>query len=120
MKNCLFAALVSFLAVTALAGGIRQTPRDLVRYVDPFIGTGGHGHTYPGATVPCGMIQVSPDTRNGTSGRLFRISSLRHCRAGFQSQALERHRMRGPGRSLAHAHIDRRRRQGILPGKVFP
>ncbi len=35
-------------------------------YVDPFIGTGGHGHTYPGATVPFGMLQVSPD--NGISG----------------------------------------------------
>ncbi len=33
-------------------------------YVDPFIGTGGHGHTYPGATVPFGMIQLSPDTFN--------------------------------------------------------
>jgi len=31
--------------------------------VDPFIGTGGHGHTYPGATVPFGMVQLSPDTR---------------------------------------------------------
>ena len=34
-------------------------------HVDPFIGTGGHGHTYPGATVPFGMLQVSPD--NGIS-----------------------------------------------------
>ncbi len=32
----------------------------LSSYVDPFIGTGGHGHTYPGATVPFGMLQVSP------------------------------------------------------------
>src|SRR6056300_1633869 len=31
--------------------------------VNPFIGTGGHGHTYPGATVPFGMVQLSPDTR---------------------------------------------------------
>lgn len=31
-----------------------------ISYVDPFIGTGGHGHTYPGATVPFGMLQVSP------------------------------------------------------------
>lgn len=31
--------------------------------VDPFIGTGGEGHTFPGATVPYGMIQLSPDTR---------------------------------------------------------
>jgi len=31
--------------------------------VDPFIGTGGHGHTFPGATTPYGMVQLSPDTR---------------------------------------------------------
>ena len=41
-------------------------------YVDPFIGTGGHGHTYPGATAPFGMMQLSPDTRyegwDGCSG----------------------------------------------------
>jgi predicted alpha-1,2-mannosidase len=45
---------------------------DLTRYVDPFIGTGGHGHTYPGATMPFGMVQLSPDTRltgwDGCSG----------------------------------------------------
>jgi predicted alpha-1,2-mannosidase len=33
------------------------------RYVDPFIGTAGHGHTFPGATMPFGMVQLSPDTR---------------------------------------------------------
>ncbi|MCD6010758.1 MAG: alpha,2-mannosidase [Flavipsychrobacter sp.] len=38
----------------------------LLKYVDPMIGTGGHGHTYPGATVPFGMVQLSPD--NGTQG----------------------------------------------------
>lgn len=31
--------------------------------VDPFIGTGGHGHTYPGACRPFGMVQLSPDAR---------------------------------------------------------
>ncbi|MCB9306580.1 MAG: glycoside hydrolase family 92 protein [Lewinellaceae bacterium] len=36
---------------------------DLLSYVDPFIGTGGHGHTYPGATAPFGLVQLSPDTR---------------------------------------------------------
>lgn len=44
----------------------------LTRYVDPFIGTGGHGHTFPGATMPFGMVQLSPDTRltgwDGCSG----------------------------------------------------
>lgn len=34
--------------------------RDLV---NPFIGTGGHGHTFPGACVPNGLVQLSPDTR---------------------------------------------------------
>ena len=44
----------------------RQSENNSVaKYVDPFIGTGGHGHTFPGATVPFGMLQVSPD--NGIS-----------------------------------------------------
>ncbi len=38
----------------------------LIDYVDPFIGTGGHGHTFPGATSAFGMVQPSPD--NGTAG----------------------------------------------------
>lgn len=50
----------------------RSEDVDLTRYVDPFIGTGGHGHTFPGATLPFGMVQVSPDTRltgwDGCSG----------------------------------------------------
>ena len=37
----------------------------LTPFVDVFIGTGGHGHTYPGATVPFGMVQLSPDTWTG-------------------------------------------------------
>lgn len=40
-----------------------QQPFLPVQYVDPMIGTGGHGHTFPGATVPFGMVQLSPDTR---------------------------------------------------------
>ncbi|NOU46592.1 MAG: glycoside hydrolase family 92 protein [Bacteroidales bacterium] len=43
-----------------------------VDYVNPFIGTDGHGHTFPGATMPFGMVQLSPDTRkdswDGCSG----------------------------------------------------
>ena len=46
--------------------------KDLAKYVDPFIGTGGHGHTFPGPTIPFGMVQLSPDTRlkgwDGCSG----------------------------------------------------
>jgi predicted alpha-1,2-mannosidase len=45
---------------------------DYSRLVNPFIGTGGHGHTYPGASMPFGMMQLSPDTRmadwDGSSG----------------------------------------------------
>jgi predicted alpha-1,2-mannosidase len=36
----------------------------LARFVDVFIGTGGHGHTFPGATRPFGMVQLSPDTHD--------------------------------------------------------
>jgi putative alpha-1,2-mannosidase len=37
--------------------------KDHAKQVNPFIGTGGHGHTFPGDTVPFGMVQLSPDTR---------------------------------------------------------
>ena len=49
-----------------------KTVVDPVDYMDPFIGTDGHGHTYPGAAMPLGMVQLSPDTRldgwDGCSG----------------------------------------------------
>lgn len=41
----------------------QENKQDLVKYVNPFIGTGGHGHTYPGVSAPFGMVQLSPDTR---------------------------------------------------------
>jgi predicted alpha-1,2-mannosidase len=41
-----------------------STDDDLLSLVNIFWGTGGHGHTYPGATVPFGMVQLSPDTYN--------------------------------------------------------
>jgi predicted alpha-1,2-mannosidase len=39
-----------------------QKTENLVQYVNPIIGTQRMGHTYPGATVPFGMVQLSPDT----------------------------------------------------------
>ena len=60
------------LVVTACSKPVEQTADETVeeirytQYVDPFIGTAAHGHTYPGATVPFGMVQLSPD--NGTHG----------------------------------------------------
>jgi predicted alpha-1,2-mannosidase len=48
--------------------------------VDPFIGTGGHGHTYPGASMPFGMVQLGPDTRkdswDGCSGYHYSDSTI--------------------------------------------
>jgi len=41
----------------------QKEPNSLTTYVNPFIGTGGHGHTYPGASAPFGMVQLSPDSR---------------------------------------------------------
>ena len=53
--------LLSTLCCSAAA--YAGTPAaDAYDSVDPFIGTGAGGHTYPGATVPFGMVQVSPDT----------------------------------------------------------
>jgi putative alpha-1,2-mannosidase len=53
---------------------------DPVPFVDPFIGTDAHGHTFPGATCPFGMVQLSPDTRlegwDGCSGYHFSDKSI--------------------------------------------
>ncbi|HRH69606.1 MAG TPA: GH92 family glycosyl hydrolase [Flavobacteriales bacterium] len=46
------------------AGVVNAQPIDYARnLVNPFVGTGGHGHTFPGACVPNGLVQLSPDTR---------------------------------------------------------
>ncbi|MBL6627511.1 MAG: hypothetical protein ISP50_05385, partial [Cryomorphaceae bacterium] len=49
-------------------------------HIDPFIGTGGHGHTHPSATAPFGMVQLGPDTRkegwDGCSGYHYTDSTL--------------------------------------------
>ncbi len=50
-------------AVTLDSCNQAKATGDYASFVDPFIGTGGHGHTFPGAVVPNGMIQPSPDTR---------------------------------------------------------
>ncbi|MBD1385149.1 glycoside hydrolase family 92 protein [Mucilaginibacter rigui] len=58
--NKIFAAL---LICTGLQAAAQNTPHEnLVQYVKPIIGTQRMGHTYPGATVPFGMVQLSPET----------------------------------------------------------
>ncbi len=49
-------------ALLAPAGQKGAASDDLTQYVNIRVGTGGHGHTYPGATVPFGAVQLSPDT----------------------------------------------------------
>ncbi len=66
--------LISLLIFSCKKSDSNQRIDDgtLSQFVNPFIGTGGHGHTYPGATAPFGMVQLSPDTRlegwDGCSG----------------------------------------------------
>jgi predicted alpha-1,2-mannosidase len=55
----LAALLLPFLFTAVGAGQAATAPIDAV---DPMIGTGGEGHTFPGATAPFGMVQLSPDT----------------------------------------------------------
>ena len=64
--------LVFFLMLYSCNNQPENKENSLIKFVNPFIGTGGHGHTYPGATMPFGMMQLSPDTRldgwDGCSG----------------------------------------------------
>lgn len=72
-----------------------QAEQDYASYVNPFIGTGGHGHTYPGAVVPNGMIQPSPDTTHLRMGRLFRILLRGYYHQRFLAYPCQRNRMCG-------------------------
>ena len=56
MMKKLISAFLGLFSIASFAQSYHQ-------FVNPMIGTGGHGHTYPGATVPFGMVQLSPDTR---------------------------------------------------------
>src|SRR5580692_1415724 len=66
MKKILLLLLISYAA---------KAQTDYTQYVDPMVGTGGHGHTFPGPTMPFGMVQLGPDTRldtwDGCSGYYF-------------------------------------------------
>lgn len=54
--------LLSIAAIPACIAAQKKAGENLVQYVKPIIGTQRMGHTYPGATVPFGMVQLSPDT----------------------------------------------------------
>jgi predicted alpha-1,2-mannosidase len=57
MKNCVWLAVLLSASIS-FAQGV-----DPMKLVDPMIGTGPEGHTFPGATAPFGMVQLSPDTQ---------------------------------------------------------
>ena len=72
MKKRVLLSVLAIVFVMFSCSEASNQKQDLAQYVKPFIGTGGHGHTYPGAVAPFGMIQNSPDTRmdswDGCSG----------------------------------------------------
>jgi predicted alpha-1,2-mannosidase len=63
------AIAAGLLAGTALP--TQPVPSDPVDAVDPFIGTSGEGHTFPGAVAPFGMVQLSPDTHVGAARQTY-------------------------------------------------
>lgn len=70
------------LLVSTIAG---QTISNYVQYVNPLIGTQKMGHTYPGATVPFGSVQLSPDTDEQpiNIGGKYNKDTYKYC-AGYQ------------------------------------
>lgn len=85
--------LVFCVIITSLIFGCSLQKGRLAREVNPFVGTGFHGHTYPGATVPFGAVQLSPDTRKNRLGRLRRLSLQRFAYLRFFAYASQRNRM---------------------------
>ena len=70
-----FIAALFFALIFTISVSAQKKKNDYAALVNIFIGTGGHGHTYPGAVVPFGMVQLSPDTRlsgwDGCSGYYY-------------------------------------------------
>lgn len=54
------------LISTGLLGPVPAVAQSPLDSIDPIVGTAGHGHAFPGPTVPFGMVQLSPDTRTDT------------------------------------------------------
>ena len=69
-----------WIFILALFLGACSSITETLDFVNPFIGTDAHGHTYPGAALPFGMVQLSPDTRkdswDGCSGYHYSDSTI--------------------------------------------
>lgn len=80
-----------FLCIIALLASettlVAQNPKSAIDYVNPMIGTEGMGHTFPGACVPFGIVQLSPDTDttpHNIEGK-YQPEVYKYC-AGYQYQ----------------------------------
>ena len=62
-RASIFVCFLFFGLMFPLSAQTNSSSNNLSEYVNPFVGTGGHGHTFPGAASPFGMVQLSPDTR---------------------------------------------------------
>ncbi len=72
---------ILIIVLSTLMSSVFSQQKNVASNVNPFIGTGGHGHTFPSATVPFGMVQLSPDTRidgswDGCSGYHYNDSII--------------------------------------------
>ena len=61
-KYALMLFVIIFITACDYSKNKTTADKNILTYVDPFIGTSGHGHTFPGAASPFGMVQLSPDT----------------------------------------------------------
>lgn len=81
MKKLLVGFVLLFWQINLMA----QNPENFIQYVNPLIGTEKMGHTYPGATVPFGAVQLSPDTDqqpHNLAGK-YNKDAYKYC-AGYQ------------------------------------
>lgn len=60
MKHTALYIAIAAACLTGCTGGAGAAPEKLTDKVDPFIGSGGHGHVFVGASVPHGMVQLGP------------------------------------------------------------
>ncbi len=81
MKKSAIAAIILFAQFAVLG----QRSGNFIQYVNPLIGTQKMGHTYPGATVPFGSVQLSPDTdeQPHNIGGKYNRDTYKYC-AGYQ------------------------------------
>lgn len=85
-QSVIFLGILCFFFISCRRAEPEMLPP--AAYVNPFVGTDAHGHTFPGATLPFGMVQLSPDTRlggwDGASGYHYSDSII----YGFSHTAL--------------------------------